>query len=242
MNERFHVERVRFGEAAEVVALFDRERPKQKPIFVDFESAQMKFRCRGGVDGEMVVKSFGLSKRERAGRLIVDSSAGLGTDAYLLAVAGYQVLAVERNPMVFALLKDGWQRMSDARADRGEPKLEFEIVEGDGALILGAMKAAGSRPHGVYFDPMFEDESKKGKSLPRKEMATLRDLLSGDGGGGQAPSEFVRDAVGVVEARVVVKRPTGAQPVLIDPGPVNRIEGKVAGYDIYPCRLASPRQ
>ncbi|MBL7686851.1 MAG: class I SAM-dependent methyltransferase [Bdellovibrionaceae bacterium] len=241
MNDRFYVESVPFADTV-AVALFDRERPKQNPILVDFDSAQMKFRRRGGVDGEMVVKSFGLSPRERAGRLIVDCSAGLGTDAYLLALAGYRVLAVERNPLVYALLKDGWQRMVDARAERGEPELDFQVVEGEGAYVLRELKAAGEKPHGVYFDPMFEDESKKGKSLPRKEMATLRDLLYGAGVGGLSPADFLRDATGVVSGRVVVKRPTGAPPVLLDPGPVNRIEGKVAGYDIYPCRVTSPRQ
>ncbi|MBK7893150.1 MAG: class I SAM-dependent methyltransferase [Bdellovibrionales bacterium] len=241
MSERFYVESVPFAETA-AVALFDRERPKQNPIFVDFESAQLKFRRRGGVDGEMVVKSFGLSPRERAGRLIVDCSAGLGTDAYLLALAGYRVLAVERNPLVFAMLQDGWRRMSDARTARGEPGLEFRVVAGEGSDVLRELLAAGERPYGVYFDPMFEDESKKGKSLPRKEMATLRDLLFGTVIGGQSPAEFLRYAMGVVIGRVVVKRPTGAPPVLLEPGPVNRIEGKVAGYDIYPCRVAPPRQ
>lgn len=241
MSERFYLDSVPFAGTA-AVALFDRERPKQNPILVDFESAQLKFRRRGGVDGEMVVKSFGLSPRERAGRLIVDCSAGLGTDAYLLALAGYRVFAVERNPLVFALLQDGWRRMTDARAARGEPELEFRVVAGEGSDVLRELLSAGERPYGVYFDPMFEDESKKGKSLPRKEMATLRDLLFGTVMGGQSPGDFLRYAIGVVIGRVVVKRPTGAPPVLLDPGPVNRIEGKVAGYDIYPCRVASPRQ
>ena len=50
MTERFYLDSVPFAETA-AVALFDRERPKQNPILVDFESAQLKFRRRGGVDG-----------------------------------------------------------------------------------------------------------------------------------------------------------------------------------------------
>ena len=38
--------------------------------------------------------------------LVVDATAGLGGDAFLLAVAGFEVLAIERNPEVFAALQE----------------------------------------------------------------------------------------------------------------------------------------
>lgn len=241
MKERFYIEAVPLA-GVSALALFDQQRPKQNPIVVDFESAQLRFRRRGGVDGEMVVKSFGLAPRARAGSMVIDCSAGLGTDAYLLALAGYRVIAVERNPLVFEILQDGWRRLQAARKERGDGELDFRVCFSEASSILQQMISVGERPYGVYFDPMFEDETKKGKSLPRKEMATLRDLLADAENQGQRPTEFLRYAISVASGRVVVKRPSGAAPALVDPGPANRIEGKVAGYDIYSCRVAMTQE
>ncbi len=86
-----------------------RDEPKLGGIFVDFVTGAMAHRRRfGGGRGEAVAKAVGI----KGGYLpdVVDATAGLGRDAFVLAALGCRVRMLERHPVVAALLEDGLQR------------------------------------------------------------------------------------------------------------------------------------
>lgn len=202
------------------------------PLVIDFGSAKLRHRLKNGADSEAVVKAMGLKASARRGQLIYDFTAGLGTDAFLLARAGFRVVAFERDPAVFQLLIDALMRY---RRSPEMPIVDLEFREGDAARLDFDLRA-----YAVVIDPMFEEAATAVKSLPKKEMAMLRRML--------VPSSepeitaLFHRARKSADARVVVKRPNGAPDLAStdESGrrltPVHRLEGKSARFDIYSCR------
>src|SRR5690554_3490662 len=79
------------------------------PIRVDFiEGALAHRRQFGGGSGQMIAKAVGIQAGVRP--TILDATAGLGRDAFVLACLGCHVQMIERNPIVAALLADGLRR------------------------------------------------------------------------------------------------------------------------------------
>jgi hypothetical protein len=62
----------------------------------------------GGGRGEAVAKAVGIKGSYLPD--VVDATAGLGRDAFVLASVGCRVRMLERNPVVAALLDDGLTR------------------------------------------------------------------------------------------------------------------------------------
>src|SRR5262245_7792444 len=65
-----------------------------------------------------------------AGATLVDATAGLGYDAYLLALAGFSVTAIERSTDVARLALDAMRRA----------KAPFKLVVGDSRAALASLK------------------------------------------------------------------------------------------------------
>lgn len=90
----------------EHLELRKRDEPKLGGIFVDFVGGAMAHRRRfGGGRGEAVAKAVGIKGDYLPD--VVDATAGLGRDAFVLASVGCRVRMLERNPVVAALLDDG---------------------------------------------------------------------------------------------------------------------------------------
>lgn len=83
--------------------------PKLGAVFVDFISGKMAHRRKfGGGRGEAIAKAVGIKKDYLPN--VIDATAGLGRDAFVLAAIGCQIKLVERHPVVRLLLQDGLQR------------------------------------------------------------------------------------------------------------------------------------
>lgn len=156
----------------------------------------------------------------RTDGLVVDATAGLGGDAFLLAVAGHRVLAIERHPVVFAALSEA------LRAAELDPKLgrwlggRLRILQGDAKELLPDLREVAA----VHVDPMFP--AKRKRALPPKDMQLLRGLVGED----LDAADLLQIACSVAP-RVAVKRPRNAAPLHADPDAV--IKGKLARYDVY---------
>ena len=78
-------------------------------ITVDLvEGAQAHRRKFGGGRGQPVAKAVGLKKGGNPS--VLDATAGLGRDAFVLAGLGCSIMMLERNPVACALLQDGLRR------------------------------------------------------------------------------------------------------------------------------------
>ena len=102
----------------EHLELRKRDEPKLGGIFVDFVGGAMAHRRKfGGGRGEAVAKAVGVKGDYLPD--VVDATAGLGRDAFVLASVGCHVRMLERNPVVAALLDDGLARgYADAEIGR----------------------------------------------------------------------------------------------------------------------------
>ncbi len=141
---------------------------------------------------------------------LVDATAGLGYDAYLLAIAGFHVTAIERSLEVFRLLADGLHR---------HPVERLAILHGQAATLLPTLA-----PDVVYLDPMYPPKNRS-SALPSKDMQIVRALV-GDDTDSAALFAVARE----VARRVVVKRPAHAAPL---GEPSMQITGKLARFDVY---------
>ena len=165
-----------------------------------------------------IAKAFGKDVQT-----IVDSTAGWGRDAFLLASLGYHVTAIERTPVVAALLRDGFARaMLDPRCRKRISNRLF-IVQGDARSLL---PAARPRPDAVYLDPMYPPKRKR-SARSRKSIELLRLLAGPDADA----ADLFEIAKSVATKRVVVKRADDAP--LLAPDPTMSFGGKTVRYDVY---------
>ncbi|MGC3871789.1 class I SAM-dependent methyltransferase [Halomonas sp. GXIMD04776] len=196
-----------------------------KPLVVDFVSGKVDHRRRfGGGRGQLLAKACGLSKGVTPH--IVDATAGLGRDAFVLASLGAEVLMLERSPAIFALLEDALQRAMD----HDEVQIiaaQLRLVRADATSELArVVSEADFEPQVVHLDPMFPHRSKS--ALVKKEMRLFRELAGDD----DDASQLLEAALAVATHRVVVKRPRLA-PSIAGPKPAHIIEGKTSRYDLY---------
>ncbi|MFY0991297.1 class I SAM-dependent methyltransferase [Halomonas sp. C05BenzN] len=195
------------------------------PLAVDFVAGRAAHRRRfGGGRGQLIARACGLGKGVTPS--VVDATAGLGRDAFVLASLGARVLLVERVAAIFALLEDGVAR---ALADPETAGIAARMhpVHGDACRELETLVVGGGvAPQVVHLDPMYPHREKS--ALVKKEMRLFR-LLAGDDG--DAP-RLLEAALDVATHRVVVKRPRKAPPIA-GRAPQHVIEGKTSRYDLY---------
>jgi 16S rRNA (guanine1516-N2)-methyltransferase len=180
-----------------------RDEPKLGGIFVDFVTGAMAHRRRfGGGRGEAVAKAVGI----KGGYLpdVVDATAGLGRDAFVLAALGCRVRMLERHPVVAALLEDGLQRgYQDAEIG---PWLRdrLTLIYAASAQALGEITP---QPDVVYLDPMYPHRQKS--ALVKKEMRVFQSLVGPD----EDADALLEPARRLAKKRIVVKRPDYAPPL-----------------------------
>ncbi|MSR29384.1 MAG: rRNA methyltransferase [Phycisphaerales bacterium] len=172
-----------------------------------------------GVSSQPLVRACG-----KKGAL-VDATAGLGGDAWILAAAGFSVTCIERSPLVAAVLDDG---ISRALLDSALALVASRIVlrVGDSAQLLGVVLDPAARSEATaYLDPMYPHQS--GSALAPKPIVLVRKAVGEDA---DSQSLFAA-AINARYKRIVVKRPHHAPP--IHPEPHHVIEGKLARFDVY---------
>jgi len=199
------------------------------PVRVDFvEGAVAHRRQFGGGAGQMIAKAVGIGQGIRP--QVLDATAGLGRDAFVLASLGCQVDLIERQPLIGALLEDGLQRAA-ADAEVAGIVARMRLLQGNAIELMAGWQ--GEAPQVIYLDPMFPHRDKS--ALVKKEMRLFRPLVGDDL---DAPA-LLEAALKLASHRVVVKRPRKA-PVIEGAKPGYALEGKSSRYDIYPLKKLTP--
>ncbi len=210
------------------------KKPKKKDnkqvkadIRCDFINGELRHRrLYGGGKNQMILKATGLNKHKPS---VMDLTAGLGRDSYVLATAGARVAMFERQPIVAALLADGLQRL---RSSGDEQELaiaqRLSLHQGDSLTCVAAL-AEQEAPDVIYLDPMFPERGKSAKV--KKSMAFFHQLVGSD----DDAAALLPLALATARYRVVVKRPRHAPP-LADIKPGLCFEGKSTRFDVYPLK------
>ena len=173
---------------------------------------------------ELVVQA---ARLRRAGEspLVVDATAGLGRDGFLLAAAGFRVVLCERNPVVAALLRDGLARAA-LLPRTASIAARIRLIAAD---FADGLEQLSERPAVIYLDPMFPPRSKSAKV---KQELQLLQLLEGTGNGESDAARLLQTALAAGPRKVVVKRPLKG-PALAGPAPSHVLRGKAVRFDVY---------
>jgi len=195
------------------------------PVYVDFVTGALGFRARSGSRSKEPLARAVVPKGA-ARPSVLDATAGLGRDAFILATLGCRVSLVERSPIVAALLRDGLSRALADDATRAIAE-RMELHVGDAVAVISRLGEL-ERPDVVYLDPMYPQRNKS--ALVKKEMRILRTLVGEDM---DAP-QILTAALGTARKRVVVKRPRLADAL---PGiaPSHSLVGSTTRFDVYIC-------
>lgn len=192
------------------------------PVRVDFvEGAVAHRRQFGGGAGQMIGRAVGLQPGIRPS--VLDATAGLGRDAFVLAELGCAVTMIERQPLIAALLEDGLRRAS-LDPEVAPIVARMPLLMGDAIELLRGWR--DEAPQVIYLDPMFPHRDKS--ALVKKEMRLFRPLAGDDD---DAPA-LLAAALALATHRVVVKRPRKA-PAVAGAKPSYVFEGKSSRYDVY---------
>lgn len=202
--------------------------PRMHPLRVEFvDGALGHRRLYGGGRQQDLSRACGLHEHPQLS--IVDATAGLGRDAFILATLGARVTLLERHPVIHPMLVDGWQRASRAAAD-ADPELAAVLARMSiEALDARAWVPTGAAPQVIYLDPMFPPRDKS--AAVKADMQMLHALAGPD-----TQAEGLLDwALATALCRVVVKRPRRAPP-LNDRAPSHQLSGKRNRFDVYTLR------
>ncbi|WP_417776206.1 class I SAM-dependent methyltransferase [Stutzerimonas xanthomarina] len=193
------------------------------PVRVDFvEGGAAHRRQFGGGSGQMIAKAVGIQPGIRP--RILDATAGLGRDAFVLATLGCEMVLFERQPLIAALLEDGLRRGSEDAEVRAIVE-RMRLQQGNAIELMHQWQS--EPPQVVYLDPMFPHREKS--ALVKKEMRLFRPFVGDDLDAGA----LLEQALVLASHRVVVKRPRKA-PTIDGATPGYSLEGKSSRYDIYP--------
>jgi 16S rRNA (guanine1516-N2)-methyltransferase len=154
---------------------------------------------------------------------VVDATAGFGADSARLALMGYRVTAIERSPIIAAMLQDGLFRACQdkilAKAFGGR----LTVIEANATHWLLNNKGMDV----VYLDPMFPPKRKK-SALPPGHIQLLQSLVVAKDA---EADRLFQVALKVATRRVVVKRPSHAPHMAMNPVAIHK--GKLVRYEVY---------
>lgn len=204
----------------QLLELIKLDEPKLSGINVDFvEGAVAHRRKFGGGRGQDIAKAVGL--KHGFTPHVLDATAGLGRDAFVLASLGCQVTLMERMPIVAALLDDGIER-AKLNAEVSEIAQRMQLIH---ASSIESMTLA-EQVDVVYLDPMYPHRDKS--AAVKKEMRVFQSLVGED----LDADGLLLPALALAKYRVVVKRPSYAPP-LNNQTPTTSIKMKKNRFDVY---------
>jgi 16S rRNA (guanine1516-N2)-methyltransferase len=199
-------------------------------VRVDFSDQSLNYRVLNKPKHQNLVKAVGLNKiaaRSAPKLHILDATAGLGKDAFLLASLDCWVTMLERSSIVHAMLADGLERglladNTQAKTTVADATSRLSLCRGDFLELADALEPVDV----VYLDPMFPPRSKSARV--KKDMFLLQGLL----GHAESQPELLDAALNLAVSRVVVKR--GKLSPALDPrAPDISYGGRSSRYDVY---------
>lgn len=194
---------------------------KSRPLIVDFIGGALNHRLNfGGGIGQDLAKAVGIKSGIRPE--IIDATAGLGRDSFIMASLGSKITLIERSQIMHDLLADGMKKASNAGGRTSEIISRMRLIYGDAIELIPQMSSDV-----IYIDPMHPLRQKS--ALVKLEMRQIRSLVGED----IDQIELVKTALHAESARVSLKWP--AKTPLPDAVPkcTYQIVGKSVRFDIF---------
>lgn len=190
---------------------------RDRGLRLDLCDGEVERRAAGGRRSPLA-RAIGLQRRP--GQRVLDATCGLGRDSATLAAIGCRVSALERSPLLYALLEDARRR---AAIDPPAWLAHWPtLVHADATAWLARVDPGAFDV--VYIDPMFEAPRRKAR--PQKALDWLHRLLGAD----TDAAHLLAAARVVAGRRCVIKQHARAEPL----APADLSFGsKSVRYDVY---------
>lgn len=186
-------------------------------LSIDFNQGDYAHRQRfGGGRQQLLARAIGLHKKPRL--KVLDATAGLAKDSFVLANLGAEVHMIEHSPVLLLLLAHALAHYQGTAS--------LSLYWGNARQLLPQLAHETPAFDIIYLDPMYPQN--RSAALPKKGAQILRALAHCDRGEEGELLELARQQV----AKVVVKRPKAA-PYLADIPPQQELKGKNTRYDLY---------
>jgi len=198
--------------------------PPFLPMSADFNWQSWEHRRAAGKKQALV-----RACKPKPGLKILDTTAGWGRDAAVLASFGAEVLMLERDSLMAALLQDALRRQDEL----SQAKMKLSLLHQDALAYLDSL-AEADYPDVIYIDPMHPLRQKS--ALVKKDLQILQQWIGPD----SDPLALLGMARRRVKQRVVVKWPQKLPPLMEDG---LAVEGKTVRFDVYvrDLRQSEPR-
>ncbi len=190
-------------------------------LVIDFVGGKVGYRLRAGEGRDQaLLKAVGFKKGIVP--QVVDATAGLGRDAFLMASHGAQVTLIERSADMHARLADALARAQAAGGVYAEIIARMTLLHGNSIDLLPTLA-----PEVVLVDPMHPPRGNT--ALVKKDMRILREIVGED----VDQVELMKAALASARKRVVLKWPQGAAPMDGIRAPSHSFAGKSTRYDVF---------
>lgn len=188
---------------------------------VDFVNGAVGHRLRfGGGRGQPLARAMGLQNGKSP--RVIDATAGLGRDAFLLASLGVIVTLIERSPQMHALLADGMDRAKEEGGVYSDIIGRMTLLHGDAKDLIPDLEGDS-----ILIDPMHPP--RRNSALVKRELRQVRDIVGTD----DDAADLMQVALAHARNRVVLKWPAKADPMGGLRTCSHRILGKSTRYDVF---------
>ena len=170
--------------------------------------------------GQNLAKAVGMKFNKN--RNIIDATAGLGYDSFILASLGAKVTLIERSQKMHTLLQNGIDEGISFGGEIEKIVNRMELLFGDSKDILPKLT-----PEVIMIDTMYKDRKKT--ALVKNNMRLVREIVGPD----SDYIELLKVALNCAKNRVVLKQPRYAEPIKEIRKCSHQILGKTIRYDIF---------
>lgn len=196
--------------------------PEMTPLVIDFLSGKQAFRGQKANRKDEAIARACLVQKAPTEQppSILDATAGLARDAWVLVQLGAQVTLNERQLVVRELLNDALTRLYTVHPDY-QQRMQLAPNQPLSSFAPDSFDV-------VYLDPMYPKGERKQKAAVKKDMQIFQTLVGSD----LDADELLAPALRIARKRVVVKRPQHAD-YLAQQKPSHQIVSKKHRFDIY---------
>ena len=170
--------------------------------------------------GQNLAKAVGMKFNKN--RTVVDATAGLGYDAFILASLGANVTLIERSEIIYDLLGKALTEALNFGGEVSNIVKRMDLIFGDSKDILPKLE-----PEVVLIDTMYKERKKS--ALVKNNMRLVREIVGPD----LDYLELVHVALNQARNRVVIKLPRYSDENNNYKPYSHQILGKSIRYDVH---------
>ena len=169
--------------------------------------------------GHNLAKAVGMKSNKN--RTIVDATAGLGYDSFILASLGAKITLIERSEKIYKLLQEGINEAKEYGGHISSIVNRMDLIFGDSKNIIPKLS-----PEVILVDTMYNERKKS--ALVKNNMRLVREIVGSD----LDQIELIKIALECAKNRVV-KQPRYAESNDEIRKYSHQILGKTVRYDVY---------